>query len=95
MTESSDHNGRATSIARERRGRGTAAGMILLLTILILLALLVFVAQNSRNVEIHYLGAHTSLSVGVALILGAVGGAVITVLASVALRLRRTFRAHS
>ncbi len=48
---------------------------------LILLVLLVFILQNSRSVEIRFLGWGAQLPLGVALLLAAVGGALLVALA--------------
>lgn len=65
----------------------------------VLLLLLIFILQNEQKVDIAYLGAHGHLPLGVALLLAAVCGALLTILAgaarmaqlhSVARRHRRT-----
>src|SRR5215469_17456016 len=66
---------------------------------LVLLFLLIFILQNSRGVDISYLGAHGHMPLGVALLLAAVCGVLLAILAgaarmaqlhSVARRHRRT-----
>jgi uncharacterized integral membrane protein len=67
----------------------------------ILLLLLIFILQNSRTVDVSYMGAHGHLPLGVALLLAAVCGVLLVVLAGAArisqLRTvaRRHRRAHS
>ena len=51
---------------------------------LVLLFLLIFILQNSRGVDISYLGAHGHMPLGVALLLAAVCGALLAILAAVA-----------
>jgi len=62
----------------------------------ILLLLLIFILQNGQKVEISYMGAHGHLPLGVALLLAAVGGVILVVLAGTARisQLRTTARKH-
>jgi lipopolysaccharide assembly protein A len=62
----------------------------------VLLLLLLFILQNARTVDIAYFGAHGHLPLGVALLLAAVCGALLAILASVArmAQLRATARRH-
>jgi lipopolysaccharide assembly protein A len=62
----------------------------------VLLLLLIFILQNGRTVDIAYFGAHGHLPLGVALLLAAVCGALLAVLAGVArmAQLRATARRH-
>ena len=59
--------------------------------VIFLLILLIFIAQNTNSVAMHFLGWDWSLPIGVAFLLSAVCGAVITVLAGAAriVQLRR------
>ena len=50
----------------------------------ILLFLLIFILQNNRGVDVSYLGAHGHMPLGVALLLAAVCGALLAILAAVA-----------
>jgi uncharacterized integral membrane protein len=50
----------------------------------VLLFLLIFILQNGQHVDISYLGMHGHLPLGVALLLAAVCGALLTILAGVA-----------
>jgi uncharacterized integral membrane protein len=51
---------------------------------IVLLFLLIFILQNSRHVNISYLGMHGNLPLGVALLLSAVCGVLLTILAGAA-----------
>jgi lipopolysaccharide assembly protein A len=63
---------------------------------IVLLFLLIFILQNGREVGISYLGAHGHLPLGVALLLAAVCGVLLTILAGVArmAQLRSVARRH-
>src|SRR6202011_4265212 len=62
----------------------------------VLLLLLIFILQNSKTVEVSYLGLHGHLSLGVALLLAAVCGVLLVVLAGAARisQLRAVARPH-
>jgi lipopolysaccharide assembly protein A len=62
----------------------------------VLLFLLIFILQNGREVDIAYLGAHGHLPLGVALLLAAVCGVLLTILAGAARmgQLRAVARRH-
>ncbi len=62
----------------------------------ILLLLLIFILQNSRTVDISYFGAHGHLPLGVALLLAAVCGVLLVILAGAARisQLRAVARKH-
>jgi uncharacterized integral membrane protein len=62
----------------------------------ILLLLLIFILQNSRTVDVSYMGAHGHLPLGVALLLSAVCGVLLVVLAGAARisQLRALARRH-
>ena len=57
-----------------------ATGVALLLLIL----LIVFILQNSTKVEVHFLGLSGTISLGMALLIAAVGGGVVVAIAGVA-----------
>jgi len=63
---------------------------------IILLLLLIFILQNSQKVDVSYMGAHGHLPLGVALLLAAVCGVLLVVLAGTARisQLRATARKH-
>ena len=81
--------------------RMAAAWWALAVGLLILIVLLVFIAQNTDSITIHFLGLHWSSPKGIAFLLAAVGGALITVLAGTArmFQLRRAakknWKAHA
>ncbi|MGI8947324.1 MAG: lipopolysaccharide assembly protein LapA domain-containing protein [Ornithinimicrobium sp.] len=52
--------------------------------LLLLILLIVFMLQNSTKVEVHFLGLAGAVPVGVALLIGAVGGGVVVAIAGVA-----------
>ena len=62
----------------------------------ILVLLLIFILQNSRTVDVSYLGAHGHLPLGVAMLLAAACGALLVTFAGMAriLQLRATARKH-
>lgn len=64
--------------------RAAALWSALLVGFLILIVLLIFIAQNTDSASFTFLGWHWSLPLGVAILLAAVCGGLITVLASVA-----------
>jgi uncharacterized integral membrane protein len=61
-----------------------AAWWALAVGLLVLIILLVFIAQNTGSISIHFLGWHWSAPIGVAFLLAAVSGALITVAAGTA-----------
>lgn len=62
----------------------------------VLLLLLVFILENNHDVKIAYFGAHGNLPLGVALLLAAVCGILLVVIAGTAriLQLRSVARRH-
>jgi len=62
----------------------------------VLLLLLIFILQNSAKVDVSYMGAHGHLPLGVAMLLAAVCGVLLVVLAGAARisQLRATARRH-
>ena len=62
----------------------------------VLLFLLIFILQNGTKVDISYMGAHGHLPLGVALLLAAVCGVLLTILAGAARisQLRTVARRH-
>ncbi len=93
---------RATPTERAQRPTRASAAWVATAAALVLLAMLiVFILQNSKRVQVHYLGFAGSLSLGMALLIAAVGGGVVVAIAGAArvtqLRItaRRARRAHS
>jgi len=68
--------------------------MSVALATILLVLLIIFIAENSRSVTISFLGAHGHISLALALLIAAVVGAVVTLLAGTAriLQLRREVR---
>ena len=64
--------------------RAAAVWTALTVGMLILIVLLVFIAQNTTQARFNFLGAHWNLPLGVAILLAAVSGGLITVLAGTA-----------
>lgn len=63
-----DRNGRV------RKSRSSALWVGAIVTAILLIALLIFIAQNSQRVTIHYLGLNGHFSLAIALLLAAVIG---------------------
>lgn len=64
--------------------RATAAGRVwvtLAFSLLVLIALIIFIAQNTREVTVNFLGLHGTIATGLALLIAAVAGAIVTLLA--------------
>jgi uncharacterized integral membrane protein len=66
------------------RTRTSAAFKGLVAGAVVLLLLLIFILENTQRVKISYLGANGHLSLGVALLLAAVAGALITAMVGAA-----------
>lgn len=64
--------------------RLAAAWWALVVGLVILIVLLIFVAQNTESITVHFLAFHWSLPVGVGYLLSAVAGATTTVLVGAA-----------
>jgi uncharacterized integral membrane protein len=79
------------------RTRTSAVWVAIGVATLFLILLIIFIAQNNRSVPIHYLGASGHVSLAVALLIAAVAGAVVVLLASAAriLQLRLTAHRHN
>ena len=77
---------RATGVAR--------LWVSLALAIVLLVLLIIFIAENSRSVTISFLGIHGHISLGLALLIAAVVGAAVALLAGTGriLQLRREVR---
>jgi putative membrane protein len=80
--------------SRRRPTRISSLHVGLISAAIVLVLLVVFLAQNAHTVEIHFLGAHLHVSLAVALLAAAVGGALITGAAGTAriAQLRRSKR---
>lgn len=77
-----------------KRTRTSVAFNSLVAGALVLILLLVFIVENTQRVKISYFGAGGHVSLGVALLLAAVGGALLVGLAGAArvLQLRRRLK---
>ncbi len=80
--------------ARRSGGRGPVVILSLLLAAAVLVALLGFVAQNSQSVKFSYFGIDATIGFGVALLIAAAAGAVLTALIATVLKIRRSVRNH-
>ena len=60
-----------------RRTRSSIAWVGVIAAAIVLVVFIIFVAQNSKSVRIHFLGASGELSVAVALLIAAVCGALL------------------
>jgi uncharacterized integral membrane protein len=87
-------------------GRGTApprqtlAGRVwvtIAVAVILLVLLIIFIAENSHDVTVSFLGAHGTLPVGLMMLIAAVAGVVITLLVGTTriVQLRREVRRHS
>jgi uncharacterized integral membrane protein len=77
--------------------RAGALWTALIVGFLILILLLIFIAQNTTSTPFAFFGWHWSLPLGVAILLAAVGGGLLTVAVGTAriVQLRRTARKHA
>ena len=64
--------------------RASAAWVATGVALLLLILLIVFILQNSTKVEVHFLGLSGTISLGMALLIAAVGGGVVVAIAGVA-----------
>lgn len=64
--------------------RAAALWSALIAGFLVLIVLLVFITQNTESIPLTFLGWHWSLPTGVAILLAAVGGGLLTALAGTA-----------
>ena len=81
---------------RIKRTRTSGVWVAVAFFAVVLLFLLIFILQNGQKVDISYMGAHGHLPLGVALLLAAVCGVLLVVLAGTARisQLRATARRH-
>lgn len=79
---------------RVRRGRVSAIWVGLIAAALLLIALLIFIAQNSATVDIHFLGFSGHLSLAVAILAAAVVGVLVVAIPGTAriVQLRRALK---
>jgi uncharacterized integral membrane protein len=81
-------------MSRASRTRTGAAWFSICATALIFAVLMVFMLQNTRSVEISFLWMHGSLPLALALLIAAVGAAILAMVVGTAriTQLRRAFR---
>lgn len=83
-----------------RHTRTSATWVATAVVVLFLVALIDFIAQNTRHVRIEFFGLHGTIPVAVALLAAAVAGAIVVLAIGVArvaqlrLSMRRTRRGH-
>jgi uncharacterized integral membrane protein len=77
-----------------RRTKVSAIWIGLIATAIVLIALLIFIAQNSGSVTVHYFGANARVPLAVALLLSAVAGLLIAAIPGTVriLQLRRVVK---
>ncbi len=73
----------STAPGRARFTRASAAWMATGVALLLLILLIIFMAQNTTKIEIHFLGLDGSISLGLALLIAAVGGGVLVAITGV------------
>jgi uncharacterized integral membrane protein len=82
MSEQSEGSTQATQAAQATRSGGsslsTRSWVILTALVVVLVLLVVFIAQNTQDVEVSFLGWSGNPPLSVALLIAAVGGAVLT-----------------
>jgi uncharacterized integral membrane protein len=64
--------------------RASAVWVAVGAALLLLILLIVFMLQNSKKVEVHFLGADGTIPLGLALLMAAVGGGVVVAVAGIA-----------
>src|SRR5579884_1690154 len=67
-----------------KHNRLASLWVALAISVLVLLLLMIFILQNSLSVRIHFLALHATLSFGVAILLAAIAGSILTLLVGTA-----------
>ena len=75
-----------------RRSGSVLSKITLVIGLLLIIALVVFVLQNTKHTTIEFISFNFDLGVGVALLGAAVVGAVIALIVSAAIRVRRAVK---
>ncbi|MGU3432964.1 DUF1049 domain-containing protein [Actinomycetes bacterium M1A6_2h] len=75
-----------------RKAGGFASKFSLLIALVLIVALVIFVLQNTVHQNINFIGWNFDLAVGVQLLGAAVVGAVIAIILGAAIRLRRAVK---
>lgn len=80
-----------------KRGRVSAIWIGLIIAAILLIALLIFIAQNSRTVVIHFLGLSGHISLAVAILAAAVVGVLVPAIPGTAriIQLRRALKKNA
>ena len=83
-----------TSRGRVKTTRTSATWVGLIISALLMIVLLIFIAQNSKSVTIQFLGFSGQISLAIALLLAAVGGVVLLAIPGTAriVQLRRALK---
>ena len=86
-----------TSHGRVRTTRVSAVWVGLIVAALVLIALLIFIAQNSKTVAVHYFGLNGHVSLAIALLLAAVAGVLLVAIPGTAriLQLRHALKKNA
>jgi len=86
-----------TNHGRVKATRTSIVWVGLIASALVMIALLIFIAQNSTSVTIHFLGFSGRISLAVALLLAAVGGVVLIAIPGTAriVQLRRALKKNA
>jgi uncharacterized integral membrane protein len=86
-----------TRRGKVRRTRMSAWWVGLIITAVLLVALLIFIAENSRTVNVQYLGTNGHVSLAVALLLAAVAGVLLVAIPGAAriIQLRRALKRNA
>jgi len=89
--------GQAPAPTGDKQVAPTRAGMVwvsVCIAVLLAILLIIFLAQNTRTVAVHFLGLSGSTSLALMLLIAAVAGALITVIAGSARIIQLRRRAH-
>lgn len=86
-----------TSRGKVRTTRVSAWWVGLIIAAVLLIALLIFIAQNSNSTTIHYLGMHGQISLAIALLLSAAAGVLLVAIPGTAriFQLRRALKKNA
>jgi uncharacterized integral membrane protein len=86
-----------TKHGRVKPTRISAVWVGLIIAALVMIALLIFIAQNSNSVTLHFLGFSGGVSLAVALLLAAVGGVLLVAIPGTAriVQLRRALKKNA
>lgn len=74
--------------------RVSAAWVAIGASLLLLVLMIIFILQNSARINVHYIGLTTSLPLGMALLIAAVGGGVVVAIAGSARIAQLRKKAH-